>query len=96
MLSLRRCVMVCRPRPENAPVASRRDFQNALRRELPGALSVMMRENIAPVDLAQATIGPGMAIYSRYSSVLENDGTPLNVRRSVAGVALASATFMTR
>jgi putative DNA methylase len=70
-------VMVCRAREANAPVASRRDFQNALRRELPGALSVMMRENIAPVDLAQATIGPGMAIYSRYSSVLENDGTPL-------------------
>ena len=76
-------VMVCRPRPENAPVASRRDFQNALRRELPGALAVMMRENIAPVDLAQATIGPGMAIYSRYSSVLENDGTPLNVRTAL-------------
>jgi len=76
-------VMVCRPRPVDAPVASRRDFQNALRRELPGALSVMMRENIAPVDLAQATIGPGMAIYSRYSSVLENDGTPLNVRTAL-------------
>jgi len=76
-------VMVCRAREANAPVASRRDFQNALRRELPGALSVMMRENIAPVDLAQATIGPGMAIYSRYSSVLENDGTPLNVRTAL-------------
>ncbi len=43
----------------------------------------MMRENIAPVDLAQATIGPGMAIYSRYSAVLENDGTPLNVRTAL-------------
>ncbi len=76
-------VMVCRSRPENAPVASRRDFQNALRRELPGALEVMMRENIAPVDLAQVTIGPGMAIYSRYSAVLENDGTPLGVRTAL-------------
>lgn len=76
-------VMVCRARPATASVASRRDFQNALRRELPGALSVMMRENIAPVDLAQATIGPGMAIYSRYSSVLENDGTSLNVRTAL-------------
>ena len=76
-------VMVCRPRLENAPVASRRDFQNTLRRELPEALSVLMRENIAPVDLAQATIGPGMAIYSRYASVLENDGTPLNVRTAL-------------
>ncbi len=76
-------VMVCRARPTDAPVASRRDFQNALRRELPGALSVMMRENIAPVDLAQATIGPGMAIYSRYSSVLENDGTILGIRTAL-------------
>jgi putative DNA methylase len=76
-------VMVCRVRPADAPVASRRDFQNALRRELPGAISVMMRENIAPVDLAQATIGPGMAIYSRYSAVLENDGAPLNVRTAL-------------
>lgn len=76
-------VMVCRARPADAPVASRRDFQNALRRELPGALTVMIRENIAPVDLAQATIGPGMAIYSRYSAVLENDGTPLNVRTAL-------------
>jgi putative DNA methylase len=76
-------VMVCRPRPEDAPIASRRDFQNALRRELPGALSVMMRENVAPVDLAQATIGPGMAIYSRYSSVLENDGTTLGIRTAL-------------
>ncbi len=76
-------VMVCRPRPADAPVASRRDFQNALRRELPDAVAVMMRENIAPVDLAQATIGPGMAIYSRYSAVLENDGAPLNVRTAL-------------
>ena len=75
--------MVCRPRPENAPIASRRDFQNALRRELPGALSVMIRENIAPVDLAQSAIGPGMAIYSRYSQVLENDGSPLRIRTAL-------------
>ncbi|MBX6764703.1 MAG: hypothetical protein IRY88_13645, partial [Rubrobacteraceae bacterium] len=76
-------VMVCRPRPENAPVASRREFQNALRRELPGALEVMMSENIAPVDLAQATIGPGMAIYSRYSKVIEADGSPMRVRAAL-------------
>ncbi len=76
-------VMVCRARPATASLASRRDFQNALRRELPVALSVMMRENVAPVDLAQATIGPGMAIYSRYSSVLENDGTILGIRTAL-------------
>ncbi len=76
-------VMVCRPRPEDAPIASRRDFQNALRRELPDALSVMMSENVAPVDLAQATIGPGMAIYSRYSKVIEADGSPMRVRTAL-------------
>lgn len=76
-------VMVCLPRPADAPVASRRDFQNALRRELPGALEVMMRENVAPVDLAQATIGPGMAIYSCYSKVVEADGSPMRVRTAL-------------
>lgn len=76
-------VLVCRPRPEDAPPATRREFQNALRRELPGDLRVMMGENIAPVDLAQATIGPGMAIYSRYSEVLEADGSPLPVRAAL-------------
>lgn len=76
-------VMVCRSRPEGTPIASRRDFQNALRRELPEALSVMIRENIAPVDLAQSAIGPGMAIYSRYSQVLENGGSPLRIRTAL-------------
>jgi putative DNA methylase len=55
----------------------------ALRRELPDALSVMMAENVAPVDLAQATIGPGMAIYSRYSKVVEADGQPMRVRTAL-------------
>jgi SNF2 family DNA or RNA helicase len=59
------------------------DFQNALRRELPGALGVMIRENIAPVDLAQSAIGSEMAIYSRYSQVLENDGSPLRIRTAL-------------
>lgn len=87
-------VMVCRARAVDAPVASRREFQNALRRELPGAVSVMIRENISPVDLAQATIGPGMAIYSRYSSVVENDGSPLTVRTALQMInAQLSATL---
>src|SRR5258708_20298893 len=70
-------VLVCRPRLVEAQVASRRQFLNALRAELPAALKNLQRGSVAPVDLAQASIGPGMAIYSRYSKVVEPDGTPL-------------------
>ncbi|MCA0453856.1 MAG: DUF1156 domain-containing protein [Chloroflexi bacterium] len=76
-------VLVCRPRPEDAPTSSRRAFVDALRRELPAALKNMQSGNIAPVDLAQASIGPGMAIYSRYSKVLEADGSPMSVRAAL-------------
>jgi putative DNA methylase len=76
-------VLVCRPRPEDAPTSSRRAFVDALRRELPAALKEMQSGNIAPVDLAQASIGPGMAIYSRYSKVLEADGSPMSVRAAL-------------
>jgi putative DNA methylase len=76
-------VLVCRPRPDDAPTTSRRDFVNALRRELPSALREMQSGSIAPVDLAQATIGPGMAVYSRYARVLEPDGSRLSVRTAL-------------
>ncbi|GAB4425577.1 MAG: hypothetical protein Kow0031_05180 [Anaerolineae bacterium] len=76
-------VLVCRPRPADAPLTSRREFVNALRRELPTALKEMQSGNIAPVDLAQASIGPGMAVYSRYSKVLEPDGSRLTVRAAL-------------
>ncbi len=76
-------VLVCRPRPIDAPIASRREFLNALRSELPKALKNLQHGSIAPVDLAQASIGPGMAIYSRYSKVIESDGTPLAVRTAL-------------
>jgi putative DNA methylase len=76
-------VLVCRPRPENAPVTARRDFINNLRQELPAALREMQSGNIAPVDLAQASIGPGMAVYSRYSKVLEPNGDRLSVRTAL-------------
>lgn len=77
-------VLVCRPRPENAQTVTRREFLNALKKELPDALKKLQQGNIAPVDLAQASIGPGMAIYSRYSQVLESDGTPMPVRTALA------------
>ncbi len=77
-------VLVCRPKTEEAPLATRREFLNALKRELPAALKHLQQGNIAPVDLAQASIGPGMAIYSRYRRVLESDGSPMRVRTALA------------
>ncbi len=76
-------VLACRPRSEDAPMATRRDFTMALKRELPGAIRQLQQENIAPVDLAQAAIGPGMAVFSRYGGVLEADGTPMPVRQAL-------------
>ena len=64
-------VLVCRRRPEDAPLATRREFLTALRAELPPALHLLQSGNIAPVDLAQAAIGPGMAVYTRYGKVLD-------------------------
>jgi putative DNA methylase len=77
-------VLVCRPRPTNAPNATRREFVAALRAELPDALAHLQRGNIAPVDLAQAAIGPGMAVYTRYAKVLDAEGKPLSVREALA------------
>lgn len=73
-------VLVCRKRGETARTCSRRDFANALKKELKTALEALQASNIAPVDLAQAAIGPGMAIFSRYKQVLEADGFPMSVR----------------
>ena len=76
-------VLVCRSRESNAPVTSRREFMNMLKVELPPALEEMLTASIAPVDLAQASIGPGMAVYSRYSKVLEANGERLTVRSAL-------------
>lgn len=77
-------VLVCRPRATNAPSATRREFLTALKAELPVALAQLQRANIAPVDLAQAAIGPGMAVYTRYDKVLDAEGKPLSVREALA------------
>lgn len=76
-------VLVCRPRNSDAPSATRRQFLGELHRELPSALRSLQHGNIAPVDLAQAAIGPGMAVFSRYSRVLESDGSPMRVRTAL-------------
>ena len=77
-------VLVCRPRAANGPTATRREFVTALKSELPAALAHLQRGNIAPVDLAQAAIGPGMAVYTRYAKVLDAAGQPLSVREALA------------
>jgi putative DNA methylase len=76
-------VLVCRPRPADAPTATRREFVQALKAELPAPLAELQRANIAPVDLAQAAIGPGMAVYTRYARVLDAEGRPVSVREAL-------------
>lgn len=76
-------VLVCRKRPEGAPMGTRRDFVMALKRELHAALDELRSSNIAPVDLAQSAIGPGIGVYSRFSQVLEADGSPMTVRSAL-------------
>jgi putative DNA methylase len=77
-------VLACRPRPESAPQTDRRSFVTELKRELPAALRRLQQGNVAPVDFAQAAIGPGMAIYSRYSRILEASGKAMSVRTALA------------
>lgn len=77
-------VLVCRQRSSNAFTATRREFVAALKSELPEALAHLQRGNIAPVDLAQAAIGPGMAVYTRYEKVLDAEGNKLTVREALA------------
>lgn len=82
-------VLVCRKRPEDAPTATRRQFVRELNAVLPMALDEMTmgagegRSPVAPVDLSQAMIGPGMAVFSKYRAVLEADGTPMSVKTAL-------------
>jgi putative DNA methylase len=77
-------VLVCRHSGAGAVTATRREFLAALKAELPAALANLQRENILPVDLAQAAIGPGMAVYTRYARVLDAEGKPLPVREALS------------
>jgi putative DNA methylase len=76
-------VLVCRKRLSSAIVATRTEFVPELKAELPGALRHLQEGSIAPVDLAQAAIGPGMAVFSKYAKVLEADGSPMRVRTAL-------------
>lgn len=82
-------VLALRPRPEDAPVIDRRGFLAQLKSALPGALRNLQQGSIAPVDMAQAAIGPGMAIFSKYARVIEPSGEDMRVRdalRAINGV----------
>lgn len=76
-------VLVCRKRTDTAAVCTRRDFINTLKRELKPALEKLQHSNIAPVDLAQSAIGPGIGVYSRFSKVMEADGTSMSIRSAL-------------
>lgn len=76
-------VLACVPRDSDVPMATRREFLTALKEELPDALRLLQSGSIAPVDLAQAAIGPGMAVFSRYAKVIEADGTKMSVRTAL-------------
>ena len=77
-------VLALRPRPDAAGALNRRSFIAALKAELPSALRDLQQGSIAPVDLAQAAVGPGMAVFSRYSKVIESDGSEMTVRTALA------------
>jgi putative DNA methylase len=79
-------VLSLRPRPDCAPTTDRRGFIAALEAELPDALRKLQQGQIAPVDLPQAAIGPGMAVFSRYSAVLDPDGSKMTVRAALARI----------
>lgn len=76
-------VLVCRKREEDAGSCTRRNFINELKRELRPALQKLQSSNIAPVDLAQSAIGPGIGVFSKYNQVLEADGNPMTVRSAL-------------
>lgn len=77
-------VIVCRRRAADAPATSRQGFLQALRAELPVAIRRLRQGLVAPVDQRQSTLGPGMAVFSRYSRVLEADGSPMSVPVAIA------------
>jgi len=88
-------VLVCRPRPESAPISTRREFIKSLKKEIPPALKKLQEAGIAPVDMAQSAIGPGMAVFSKYSKVLEADGNQMSVRTALQIINQELAAFLT-
>ena len=77
-------VLVCRKRNLDAPLCTKREFVIQLKKEFKTALAKLKASNIAPVDLAQSAIGPGIGVFSKYSKVIESDGSPMSVRSALA------------
>ena len=77
-------VLACRKRHVSAPLATRGEFVAAMRAEMPAAIRLLQEQNIAPVDMAQSAIGPGIAVFSRYAKVVEADGSSMTVRTALA------------
>jgi putative DNA methylase len=76
-------VLVCRKKETMAEVITRAEFVRALKRELPPAIAELQAANIAPADMPQSAIGPGMGVYSRYKAVLESDDSPMGVKTAL-------------
>ena len=76
-------VLVCRKRVKTAAICTRKNFLRTLKHELETSLAHLQKSNIAPVDMAQSAIGPGISVYSRYTAVLESDGSPMTVRTAL-------------
>lgn len=87
-------VMSCRKRPKNAGVISRSEFIRALKNELPKALKELQRANIAPVDIPQASIGPGIGVFSRYDAVIESDDSHMTVKSALQIINLELDQFL--
>lgn len=87
-------VLVCRRRPLSAPMTTRAAFLAALKKELPAALKLLQAGNIAPVDLAQASIGPGMGIFTRHTKVLEADDSAMSVKTALQLINHALDDFL--
>lgn len=77
-------VLVCRKRPDDAPVTTRAEFIRMLRRELPDAVAAIRRAGVGPVDMQQSVIGPGMGVFTRHAQVLEDDDSPMPVRTALS------------
>lgn len=76
-------VLVCRKKEASAEVVTRAEFIRALKRELPPAIAELQAANIAPADMPQSAIGPGMGVFSRYQAVLESDDSPMAVKTAL-------------
>jgi len=87
-------VLVCNRRDANAPMATRKEFFSTLQREMPEALRNLQLGNLAPVDLPQSAIGPGMGIFTRYSKVIEADGSAMSVRSALQLINAAIDEFL--